>query len=200
MFTINDRNVEDILKENDIIEKFREVHYLLYEFFRESFGYEKGNMRRWLHFSEALTLYIVINSNYRSTVLCDITKSLHLFRRHEVHKHDLTNGKVHYVIRDAVDTEKEILSEYHDILLNELKMYGKVFKKGIPCGFVYKTYWYDTLVATMLHALQSFNGNIKYELNTIAYLYNFCCEYSPLYDIPISQQKELFLDTILLHI
>ena len=42
MFTINNKNVEDILKEHDIIEKFQDLQNALYQLFYTTLRIEKN--------------------------------------------------------------------------------------------------------------------------------------------------------------
>ena len=194
MFTINNKNVEDILKEHDIIEKFQDLQNALYQLFYTTLRIEK-NMETWLHFNEALTLYLVINSDFRSTNVRDIMRNAPIFLKYETDKRFLSLGEFNYSIHEASYIKEEFIKEHEDVLLRELDIYGKSFNELNSIN-PYNAYNYFTLDGTMLHALESFNGKVKFELSTMLTLFAFCAVHSPINNLPKNQKQKLLTSPV----
>lgn len=188
MFKLNGRNVEDILKDSDNIEKFADIYNTLYHSFI-AIAEMKHSVETFVHFTEALALYLSINSDFVKNYSSTLKDDKELIDRFNIKKSYTTGCHAIDCDTKTVDSTA-LLEKYGSCMKTELEVFGMslFFTSGSP----FNKYVRCILPRTMLQSLATFNGNTPYSMSLILTLYYFCEMYSLTNILSDEQRNQLF--------
>ena len=171
---INDRNVEDILKDPDIIDKFCKVVNVLYDTFIRVSKIEPSEESE-THFLEALAIYIGTNSKvsvYRINwgdvgPLVDRYNSLKPF----------IDGEDVEITYTACASEHSGYLEKHRSEMVVILRAAEIITRDTIGG----KYW-QVLMALTLRVLTGFHGETPYSFSLMKVLYDYCASNKQLHN------------------
>lgn len=194
MININDKNINEILKEKESIEKYNALISILYAVFIKINDLE-DSIETKVHFFEAITLFLRLNSR---SLFNDDEISIKLKKRYEVNKLPAdakdTALKVELLEdedEDEANTMKYALDNFISIK-KELYLYAKkLYCK--QCNFDDFNVYMSSLIEKSIQALDSYKGSANLT-NTKLYSLYFFCEWMSITGIFKNDDSSEFFD------
>lgn len=173
MININDKNINEILKEKESIEKYNALMSILYTVFIKINALE-DSLETKVHFLEAITLFLRLNSR---SLFKDDEISIKLKKRYEVKKFpaDAKDTALDVVLledEDKDEADKYVLDNFFSIK-KELYLYAKklYFEQ---CNFDDFDVYISSLIEKSIQALDSYKGSANLTNAKLYNLYILC--------------------------
>lgn len=172
MIKINDKNINDILKSKDSIEKYYDLMTLLYRVFIK-INLLEDSLETMVNFIEAITLFLRLNS--RSLFNDDEVSDL-LITRYISNKALANDGnalKVEVLEDEERDNIRKYISKNYHSMKKELYLYAKELYCGECCFDDFDVYM-SNLIKKGIQALDSYEGNEPLTNSKLFGLYFYC--------------------------
>ncbi len=173
MIKINDRNINDIFKDEDIIEKYNDIMSILYASFIKINDIEK-TVESMVRFMEALTLFLRLNS---SSLLSREQIPMELIIRYSTDKSLSNEGMLGVEILADDSSYEQYITQNAFYIKKELYYYAEcIYEVERPINPFVE--YMQRLISSALQALNSYKGDTLLSNEILLALYYLCEEIS----------------------
>lgn len=173
MIKINDRNINDIFKDDDIIEKYRALISFLYGVFIQINNLE-DSLETKVHFTEAVTLFLRLNSHslFNDDELSDSLKNRYSSNKALVSYEDMAL-ELEPIEDTGINEFAEYLSYNYTPIKKELYLYAKKLYCE-KCSYDDFYVYMSNLIKKSIQALVSYEGKTILTNTILLGLYLLC--------------------------
>lgn len=173
MIKINDRNINDIFKDDDIIEKYRALISFLYGVFIQINNLE-DSLETKVHFTEAVTLFLRLNSHslFNDDELSDSLKNRYSSNKALVIYEDMAL-ELEPIEDTGINEFAEYLSYNYTSIKKELYLYAKKLYCE-KCSYDDFYVYMSNLIKKSIQALVSYEGKTILTNTILLGLYLLC--------------------------
>lgn len=173
MIKINDRNINDIFKDDDIIEKYRALISFLYGVFIQINNLE-DSLETKVHFTEAVTLFLRLNSHslFNDDELSDSLKNRYSSNKALVSYEDMAL-ELEPIEDTGINEFAEYLSYNYTSIKKELYLYAKKLYCE-KCSYDDFYVYMSNLIKKSIQALVSYEGKTILTNTILLGLYLLC--------------------------
>lgn len=169
MIKINDKNINDILKAKDAVERFDGILGLLYLVFIDAAKIEYS-AKSFVHFVEAFSIFLSLNCGREKMKEVDVSK---LLERGMARMPVSDESTLAVSIRFDDDSAVDVLEKHTEKILLELFSYPdpECFSETISNGY---SIYLSSFILSDLKYLDYYEDKIPCTFEIIMGLYNFC--------------------------